>query len=62
MLHMYLVPFLPIKDIETINTEMVLADLETASRAESQVRKVARAGSKEDKARLVVLEKIVGCA
>lgn len=50
----------PIKDIETINTEMVLADLETASRAESQVRKVARAGSKEDKARLLVLEKIVG--
>ena len=50
----------PVADIETINTELVLADLETASRGESQVRKVARAGSKEDKARLVVLEKIVG--
>lgn len=50
----------PVTDIETINTELVLADLETASRAEAQVRKVARAGSKEDKARLAVLEKIVG--
>lgn len=50
----------PVSDIETINTELVLADLETASRAESQVRKVARAGSKEDKALLLVLEKILG--
>lgn len=50
----------PISDIETINTELVLADMETASRAESQVRKVARAGSKEDKSLLVVLEKILG--
>ena len=50
----------PVKDIETINTELVLADMETASRAESHVRKVARAGSKDDKALLALLEKILG--
>ena len=48
----------PVADIETINTELVLADLDTVSRAIERVRKVARAGSKEDKARLVVLEKV----
>ncbi len=48
----------PITDIETINTELILADLDTASRAESHIRKVARAGSKEDKALHVVLEAI----
>lgn len=48
----------PVEDIETINTELILADLDTASRAESHVRKVARAGSKEDKALHVVLEAI----
>ena len=46
----------PIEDIETLNTELILADLETASRAESHVRKVARAGSNDDKALLVVLK------
>lgn len=50
----------PVADIETITTELILADLETASRAESHVRKVARAGSKDDKALLVVLEAILG--
>ena len=49
----------PVRDIETINTELILADMETASRAESRVRKVARAGSKEDKALLAVLEAIL---
>ncbi len=49
----------PLTDIETINTELVLADLETASRTESRVRKVARAGSKEDKELHAVLEVIL---
>ena len=48
----------PVTDIETINTELILADLDTASRAEAHVRKVARAGSKEDKALHGVLEAI----
>ena len=49
----------PSSDIEVINTELALADLETATRAEARTRKVARAGSKEEKARLTVLESIV---
>lgn len=49
----------PASDIDVINTELALADLESAARAEERTRKVARAGSKEDKARLAVLEKVV---
>ena len=49
----------PASDIEVINTELALADLETATRAETRTRKVARAGSKEDKARLKVLERVI---
>ncbi len=49
----------PIADIGVINTELILADLDTASRAVARVRKVARAGSKEDQVHLATLEKIL---
>lgn len=50
----------PRSDIDVINTELALADLDTATRAQERTRKVARAGSKEDKARLKVLDIVVG--
>ena len=49
----------PVADIDVINTELVLADLDTVSRAEARVRKIARAGSSEDKAQLAVLEAVL---
>lgn len=45
-------------DIATINTELVLADLETATRAEERMRNVARAGTREDKAHHAALIQI----
>ena len=40
----------PIADIETIQTELVLADLETVTRAREKLEKNARGGDKEAKA------------
>jgi ribosome-binding ATPase len=45
----------PIADIETIDTELALADLDSVERALSRAEKSARAGDKEAKAKLEVL-------
>lgn len=47
----------PAEDIDTINTELALADLETCERAIQRVQKKAKGGDKDAKAELVVLEK-----
>jgi GTP-binding protein YchF len=48
----------PVSDIETINTELALADLSTVERQLARYAKAARAGGDKDAARLVaVLEK-----
>ena len=48
----------PVSDMETINTELALADLETVSKQLSKNRKVAKTGGDKDAQRLVaVLEK-----
>ena len=49
----------PQDDIETINTELVLADLETADNASQRMQKTARAGTREDKAIAGLLEETV---
>ncbi len=49
----------PIRDIETINTELALADLETAEKALSKAQKAAKAGGKEALQRKATLEKVV---
>lgn len=46
----------PTSDIETINTELALADLETVSRASERNARVAKSGEKEALARQKVLE------
>ncbi|HKT30876.1 MAG TPA: redox-regulated ATPase YchF [Gammaproteobacteria bacterium] len=46
----------PIADIETVNTELALADLETVSRAAERNARVAKSGDKEAVARQKVLE------
>jgi len=49
----------PLSDIETINTELALADLEMAERALERVRKGAKAGGKELLQRVSLLERVV---
>jgi hypothetical protein len=49
----------PLDDIETINTELALADLDSAERGLHKAQKQGRSGNKEAQARVVVLERIV---
>ncbi len=49
----------PVSDAETINTELALADLESAERGLDKARKQSKSGDKDAKARAAVLEKIV---
>ena len=49
----------PIADIETIKTELVLADLETMTRAKDKFEKLARGGDKEAKESLAVAAKLL---
>lgn len=46
----------PVRDIETIETELLLADLQTVENALTKARKNARGGDKETLTRLKVLE------
>lgn len=47
----------PIRDIETIDTELALADLETVSSSLDKAERLARSGDKEATARAAVLKK-----
>ena len=47
----------PIRDIETINAELIFADLETVERAIQKNQKLARGGNAEGKELLAVLER-----
>jgi ribosome-binding ATPase len=49
----------PIADIETIDTELALADLATADKALARYKKPAQAGDKDAKILVAVLEKVV---
>ena len=48
----------PVSDIDTINTELALADLESVEKAIHRAEKNARSGNADAKAQLVALEKI----
>ena len=48
----------PIADIETIDTELALADLESVDKAISRHERVAKSGDKDAKARIDVLQKL----
>ncbi len=49
----------PLDDVETINTELALADLDSAERGLLKAQKQAKSGNKEAIARAAVLEKVV---
>jgi len=46
----------PLRDVETIETELVLADLDTVERRLDRVRRAARAGKKEERAEAAFFE------
>ncbi len=48
----------PVDDIETINTELALADLETLSKQKDKVEKKIKAGDKEGNFEKIVIEKL----
>jgi len=48
----------PLDDIETINTELLLADMEAIERQVIRVAKLTRGGDKEAKAKLAFIEKL----
>lgn len=48
----------PVRDIQTIDTELALADLETVMRALEKAAKAAKSGDKEEQARLSLLERV----
>ena len=47
----------PLSDIETINTELALADLDSCERAIQRLQKRAKGGDKDAKFELSVMEK-----
>ncbi len=49
----------PVRDIEVINTELVLADLATLQKRRDRLQKEVRAGSKTAKAETAVIEKLL---
>lgn len=49
----------PLRDIDTIETELILADLNTAEKRVERTKKVAKSGDKEAKAMLAVAEQVV---
>nr|BAL52862.1 translation-associated GTPase [uncultured Gammaproteobacteria bacterium] len=49
----------PIRDIETIQTELILADLESAERALNRVMRAAKSGEKEALLEKALLEKVI---
>lgn len=49
----------PVRDIETINLELILSDLDQATKRKTRVEKKARVGDAESKAELAVLDKLI---
>ena len=48
----------PIRDIETIDTELILADMVSMDKRRERVRKLARAGDKDAKVTLAIFDKL----
>lgn len=48
----------PIDDIETISLELILADMETVSKAMQRFEKLAKSGDKQGKATIALLERV----
>lgn len=51
----------PVRDVDVINTELCLADMETAQKRADRIRKMAQTGVKEAKVEIAVLDKVLAC-
>eukprot|EP00095_Tigriopus_kingsejongensis_P004937 snap_masked-scaffold1_size3401120-processed-gene-28.9 protein:Tk04937 transcript:snap_masked-scaffold1_size3401120-processed-gene-28.9-mRNA-1 annotation:"gtp-binding protein" len=51
----------PIDDIDTIDTELILADMDTAAKALHRAQKLGRSGDKDAQAEAVFVQKVVDC-
>ncbi|TXD33616.1 redox-regulated ATPase YchF [Lujinxingia vulgaris] len=49
----------PVRDVEIIETELILADMQTVERRLDKARRAAKAGDKTEVARVAVLEKVL---
>lgn len=49
----------PVRDIEVVNTELILADLSTLQKRGDRMQKAARSGDKVAKAELALIEKLI---
>ncbi len=49
----------PVRDIEVINTELILADMTSLQKQADRLKKAVRSGDKEAKAELAVIEKLL---
>ncbi len=49
----------PVRDIEVINTELILADMASLTKQKNRLEKSARSGDKQAKAELALLERLV---
>jgi len=49
----------PLRDIDTIDTELILADLETVEKSVDKLRKLARGGDKEAIAQVPLVEQVI---
>ena len=49
----------PIRDIEIINTELCLADMETAEKRKARISKIAQCGNKEAQTELLAVDKVL---
>ncbi len=49
----------PVRDIEVINTELILADMASLSKQKNRLEKSARSGDKQAKAELALLERLL---
>ena len=48
----------PVSDIDTINTELIIADMETLDRRKTKVEKLAKSGDKEARMQMEVIAKL----
>lgn len=51
----------PIDDIDTIDTELILADMDTAAKALHRAQKLGRSGDKDAQAEATFMQKVVDC-
>tara|TARA_Y100001960_G_scaffold109502_1_gene117390 strand:- start:945 stop:2042 length:1098 start_codon:yes stop_codon:yes gene_type:complete len=50
----------PASDIDTINTELMIADMESLERRKTKIEKLAKSGDKEARSQMEIIKKLIG--